>query len=293
MKKIISILFVSSLLISCSTNNIENNLEQTEIYKNTSSKKLSEDTNKNIQKVTKALFTEKFADGLKSKSLKNDLPPIPANLDLKEAFNLLNNNSFDKTQLYPYSDEFIKKEFAKHGVPDNLPRINESQINELLAKLKSGDIILCGNDDSFIHTIVYEGNGMIVHSLASIDPKFWGVVRESLKDYVARSERDKFVVLRAKNKTAEDIKKEIEFAKNQIGKPYDSMLLYGSDDRFYCTELGYKSVLAMNNPPRVFPHDEKYGWKIVTNDDFMDSPDFDTVWTLGRQRAPIGKKHTY
>ncbi len=84
---------------------------------------------------------------------------------------------------------------------------------------------------------------MIIHSLASLDPKYWGVVKESLKTYLGRSERDKFVVLRAKNITSDDIKKELEFANKQVGKPYDSLFLFNSGDRFYCTELGYQSIL--------------------------------------------------
>ncbi len=48
------------------------------------------------------------------------------------------------------------------------PRItvNSPEFAELKKTLKPGDIILCGNDDSFVHGIVYLGNGEIVHSLA-------------------------------------------------------------------------------------------------------------------------------
>lgn len=48
------------------------------------------------------------------------------------------------------------------------PRItvDSAEFAELKKNLKPGDVILCGNDDSFVHAIVYLGNGEIVHSLA-------------------------------------------------------------------------------------------------------------------------------
>lgn len=301
MKKLLALLISSTTLFSaCSQLDGNSSFvanDTVEALSSNSKKQVSQkiiDANKeNIQKVAKDLFTKKFADGLKLKKIKNDLPQMPANFNGEEAFNALNNNDIDKTELYKLSDDYVKKEFGKHGIPDNIPRITDSQTNQLLGVLKAGDIILCGNDDSFIHTIVYEGNGVIIHSLANLDPKYWGVVKEPLKTYLARSERDKFVVLRVKNTSSEDITKELEFANKQIGKSYDSLFLFNASDRFYCTELGYKAVTSMTKPVRVLPHKEKYGWQIVSNDDFMDSPDLDTVWTLGRDRAPIGKLHSY
>jgi len=59
--------------------------------------------------------------------------------------------------------------FAKdHPEAKPNPRITvDSAEFALLEKtLKPGDLILCGNDDSFVHGIVYIGNGEIVHSLA-------------------------------------------------------------------------------------------------------------------------------
>lgn len=52
------------------------------------------------------------------------------------------------------------------------PRITvaSAEYAELKKSLKPGDIILCGNDDSFVHGIVYLGNGEIVHSLAQEKP---------------------------------------------------------------------------------------------------------------------------
>jgi hypothetical protein len=52
------------------------------------------------------------------------------------------------------------------------PRITVASAEYAAMKraLKPGDIILCGNDDSFLHSIVYLGDGQIVHSLAQERP---------------------------------------------------------------------------------------------------------------------------
>lgn len=52
------------------------------------------------------------------------------------------------------------------------PRItvDSAEFAEIKKNLKPGDVILCGNDDSFVHAIVYLGNNEIVHSLAQEKP---------------------------------------------------------------------------------------------------------------------------
>ena len=52
------------------------------------------------------------------------------------------------------------------------PRItvDSAEFASLKKALKPGDIILSGNDDSFVHGIVHLGNGDIVHSLAQEAP---------------------------------------------------------------------------------------------------------------------------
>ncbi|MFN8673997.1 MAG: YiiX/YebB-like N1pC/P60 family cysteine hydrolase [Candidatus Sericytochromatia bacterium] len=305
MKKVfLSILATSVILSSCSRSEMVDNLEPTDstsleaLAANDVSKlsdkeieKIVLDNQKDIEKTAKQIFQSRFADDTEVDSYKNDL--ITPEFKGGVIFNILNRSDIAKKIVYGLSKIIVKKKFAKPGTVDNLARINDSQANELLAKLKPGDLILCGNDSSFVHAIVYEGNGIIIHSLASQNPKFWGVVKEPLKTYFARSERDKIVALRAKNATPDDIKKELEFANKQIGKPYDSLFLMNSDNAFYCTELAFRSITSMTNKPRIYPHKVKLGWEMIENEDFMDSPDLETIWTLGRERAPIAKLHSY
>lgn len=256
-------------------------------------KKIISENEEAIDAVSKLVYLQKFSDETEPEGnfSKNAL----SNIQFKGGFifNLLNQSKIARAIVDTVANPVVKKKFNAHGQTDTIARINPAQIQELLSVLKPGDLILCGNDDSFIHAIFYEGNGSIVHSLASKNPKYWGVGKEKLTDYLARSERDKFVVLRYKNLTQSDFLKAQQYANKQVGKKYDTLFLVNDDTKFYCTELVFRSVMEMANPPRIYPHQEKVGWKLITNEDFMDSPDLETVWTLNRDRDPIGKTHKY
>ena len=243
----------------------------------------------------KELYGKELADSMQQGK------PTPAIDQLLEqngpaAYRLLSQDPGARQQMYPYSDQMVMREYNKPSPADNIAPISGPELQALLARLKPGDVILCGNDGSFVHGALYLGQGQIVHSLATqpdMHDRFRGVVQESLAVYTARSERDSFVVLRPKGLTAQGFAKAANWSRQQVGKGYDSLFLNASDDRFYCTELVWKAMMQLQRPPRVRAHRAKYGWEMVTVEDFMDSPDFETVYTRTRQRAPIGKIHQY
>ncbi|MGV3522659.1 MAG: YiiX/YebB-like N1pC/P60 family cysteine hydrolase [Candidatus Sericytochromatia bacterium] len=203
------------------------------------------------------------------------------------AYKLLSTDAQVRAQLYPLSDQGVIREFNKHAPADNVPPISSAELQGLLQKMQPGDVILCGNDKSFVHGALYLGQGQIVHALATqpdMPNAFRGVVQESLSTYLQRSERDTFVVLRARSMNPADFQRVQAFARQQVGKGYDSLFLNASDERFYCTELVWKALRQMSQPPRVQPHKIQYGWEMVTVEDFMAAPDLDTVWQRNYQR---------
>jgi len=248
-----------------------------------------------ILPLLKQLYATEFADALENGQPMPDLQPIleqhgPA------AFALLSQDRQAREELYPLSDQMVIREFSKPSPPDNVPPINAQELQSLLATMKPGDIILCGNNGSFIHGALYLGNGEIVHSLATqadMPDRFRGVVREALSTYTARSERDTFVVLRAAQASQRDLQQAMGFAVQQVGKGYDSLFLLASDERFYCTELVWHALRQMSRAPRVFPQKVKYGWEMVNVEDFMDSPDLSTVWERNYKRPAPGQRHRY
>lgn len=250
-----------------------------------------------VASTAESLFLENFADDV-------DVPIVKkvtaTNNILKTAetkggmiFNALNKSKFAQKIAYFFSDVPVKKWMNLKSKPDTTPRITADQITELKSVLKPGDLILCGNNKSFIHAILYIGDDVIIHSLASSNSKYWGVLRETLGEYLYRSERDKFLVLRSKNFDMNEFSKTVDYANKQIGKKYDTLFLMNSDTKFYCTELVYQAEMQMANHPRVYPHKVKLGWQLITNEDLMDSPDFETVWSLNKVRPETGLLHQY
>ncbi len=244
--------------------------------------------------VLKHLYGEEFADALQTGQIPPDLQK-KLKLYGPRAFQLLSQDPAARQSLYPASDSMVIREFTKPAQPDNVPPLSAQENKQLLQSLKHGDVILCGNNGSFIHGALYIGDGKIVHALATqpdMKNAFRGVVEESWNTYVRRSERDTVVVLRSKM-SAGDILKSIRYARAQKGKGYDSLFLNASDERFYCTELVWKALQVGRSGPRVYSHKVKYGWSIVSVEDFMDSPDFETVWQRNYQRPQPGRRHRY
>ncbi|HEY9843897.1 MAG: hypothetical protein ACAI44_28050 [Candidatus Sericytochromatia bacterium] len=210
-------------------------------------------------------------------------------------YNRLNGMIPWRKVLYPLSDRKIKVEFNKPSKPDAVPDIDAASLHQMQSLLQPGDIILCGNNDSFVHAIVYLGNDEIIHSLAQLTKtgEFMGTIKETLTGYTQRAHRDKFVVLRRPGLTPQDFQRMTTFAHAQVGKSYDSLFLLNTEDRLYCTETAYKTLHQMAAPPRIFPHKAKYGWDLFTVEDIMDSPDLQTVWTYNYTRPPVGRLHKY
>ncbi|MBF2054997.1 MAG: hypothetical protein IGS03_16235 [Candidatus Sericytochromatia bacterium] len=240
------------------------------------------------------IYQKDFADALENGQPLPDIQPIleqhgPA------AFALLSQDRSAREELYPMSDQMVLKEFSKPSSPDSVPPISAQELQDLSSRLQPGDVILCGNNGSFIHGALYIGNGEIVHALAvdSATPgRLRGVVREALSTYTRRVERDTFVVLRAQAQPAA-LQQAIRFAAQQVGKPYDSLFLNASDERYYCTELVWQALRQMPGAPRVYPNHVRFGWQMVTVEDLMDSPDLQTIWERNYRRPAPGQRHRY
>ncbi len=306
MKKSLALLSSLIFMLSACSNDLSTpaisdiqNVEQIQSFANddAEAQKIINENKEELQAISQRLFMQYYADDaevvLPSTKLKNSSAPITKG---GVFFNILNKSKVAQKLAYLISDYPVRAKFNAHGISDSTPRITPQEIAKLKSILKPGDLILCGNDDSFIHAIVYFGNDLIIHALASKvkgPQKMLGVVKETLTQYLTRASRDKFVVLRYRNLNTADLPKVRSYAESQVGKGYDTLFLINSDERFYCTELVYKSIMQLSNPPRIYPHKEKLGWQIITNEDFMDSPDLETIWTFNKKRPAVGELHPY
>lgn len=176
--------------------------------------------------------------------------------------------------------KLVDKYMTAPSPQDNLPPIDAKELNNLKANLKPGDVIMTGNNGSFIHGIVYvgqdkqlqadlekkwnmpagtlNGEGIILHSLAAdhgaeveINGKKvqqpaggTGVIIDTIERYNARNPRDVMIAVGVKGATEADRKAIIEEGKKMIGKGYDNGFNTFDDRDIYCTEFIYKATLA-------------------------------------------------
>ncbi|MBC7475979.1 MAG: hypothetical protein H7263_16980 [Candidatus Sericytochromatia bacterium] len=303
MKKLVVALASSIILFSCSQEDTlihisqSKPMEQSYTAQDYQAEKDATTNKASINSFAETIFIQNFADDISVQPVTQAIN-LAKNVSEKGSllFRLLNKSKLSQKVGYFFADYPVRMFFGKKSKTDDVPKISVDEIAQLKNALKPGDIILCGNNGSFIHAILYFGNDVIIHSLATKGvggKKFTGVIKETLSEYLSRAERDKFVVLRYKNLDQSQVSKMFDYASQQIGKSYDTLFLMNSDTRFYCTELVYQDLIQLTTPPRMQPHKVALGWELIMNEDFMDSPDFDTVWTLHKTRPATSILHTY
>lgn len=171
---------------------------------------------------------------------------------------------------------FLKVAWAVGGASDavdGLPRLEGPAVDELLGVLRPGDLVLLGNNGGLSHVAVAVGGGDIVHAMATEQTmRGWfgslrdalarllrtternvGVLREPLAGFLARYERDTWVVLRARGLTDEGAAKGLARIGGLVGLPYD----YGfkiDNEAWYCTEIAVAFLeAALGEAPALQP----------------------------------------
>ncbi|MEZ5397976.1 MAG: hypothetical protein R2724_35135 [Bryobacterales bacterium] len=139
---------------------------------------------------------------------------------------------------------------------DGLPRLAGPAVDALLAVLRPGDIVLLGNNGALTHVAVAVGDGEIVHAMATEKTmRGWlgslsdavrralggreqhvGVLRESLRGFLQRYERDTWIVVRDPQLDEAATARGVARIGGLVGLPYD----YGfelDNEAWYCTEV--------------------------------------------------------
>ena len=182
----------------------------------------------------------------------------------------------DSKQWYKLVDKYM----TAPSPQDANPPIDSRELKDLTSKLKPGDIIMSGNNGSFIHGIVFVGKDkelqaqlekkwnlapgtldketMILHSLAAdhaadieLDGKKFhqppggtGVIIDTLERYNGRNPRDVMIAVEIKGATEADRKSVIAEGKKMVGRGYDNGFDTFDDRDIYCTEFVYKAWMA-------------------------------------------------
>ncbi len=142
---------------------------------------------------------------------------------------------------------------------DGIPRIQGADFEQVLPKLRAGDVILCGNSGGLTHAMLYAGSGDVIHAMATeasqlglaktlqallLEPEELkssqgkkGVFEEKAGEFFDRYARDTYVVLRQPylhQKTAAKALKSLR--EEVVGAEYDYDFIPG-DNKYYCTEV--------------------------------------------------------
>lgn len=180
----------------------------------------------------------------------------------------------------------VDKAMSLPSDADTLAPVDSKELNNLKQNVKPGDILLNGNDGSFIHGILYVGKdpelqsklekkwdlpkgalkdeAMIIHSLVidedtTVDNNGkkellkaggTGVIIDTLERYTKRHPRDVMIAVSVKGATDEDRQSAINAAKSFVGKNYDRGFNTYDDKEMYCTETVMKAWLNSSNPPQ-------------------------------------------
>lgn len=176
--------------------------------------------------------------------------------------------------------KLVDKYMTAPSPQDANPPIDSKELKDLKSKLNPGDIIMTGNNGSFIHAIIYvgqdkdlqaqlekkwnmapgtlNGEGMIIHSLAAdhgaeIEVNGQkvqqpaggvGVIIDTIERYNGRNPRDVMIAVEVKGATEADRKAVIAEGKKMVGRGYDNGFNTFDDRDIYCTEFVYKSWMA-------------------------------------------------
>lgn len=152
----------------------------------------------------------------------------------------------------------------------------------LQQEMKVGDVLLRRTEGTsgnlFIpswwkHAAVYVGDGKIVEAT------FEGVQVTTLDEFFAHG--DHVAVVSAKTMNKAERRDIAEYAKRQIGKPYDFDMDFDSDARLSCTELAYRALRAGGGQDIV-----QQNWFGAVVGDLFFSDKFDLVYTSAPERTP-------
>jgi uncharacterized protein YycO len=121
------------------------------------------------------------------------------------------------------------------------PKVKAEHIRKMMEEIQPGDV-LCRRYvyylDSYLIPGKYSHSGVVVDLKTMVHSIAEGVQYIDVIDYV--KDCDGFIILRPQA----DAAKVIDFARNQVGKPYDFLFDIKEKSAFYCHELTFYSLAA-------------------------------------------------
>jgi hypothetical protein len=169
-------------------------------------------------------------------------------------------------------------------------KISLDEARKIIDKTRPGDIIITNNDDSFgfenlqkllgksgdwTHILLMSENKTSLEVLISADGAVEKDAAESLTSH------HHVMILRPSYEDRAAVENTIGSAREYQGKvTYDHRFNLSSDDKHYCQEYVYKA-LQKGAPGISIPPSSLLGFKYITADDFIKSPDMKQEFSTG------------
>lgn len=180
----------------------------------------------------------------------------------------------------------MKREFINFisNINYNQPKahaVTEEMAAKVKPNLRPGDILLRrseGTSGNFFipswwkHAGVYVGDGQVV------DATFHGIGKRTFEDFMTHG--DHIMIVRAKNLNASQRESIANYAKHQIGKPYDFDFNFVDEARQSCTELANHAVKAGAGKELVGKN-----WIGSVTGDAFKNENFNLVWSSTPKKA--------
>jgi len=157
-------------------------------------------------------------------------------------------------------------------------KISPGQLHNIMENIQLGDIILytdknfpiwrlimkvMGRSD-YNHAGIYEGNGYVIEATTGY-PNSSGVVRTNIGTFL--SGYKSVCILRPPYGSDTNRLETLNFAKEQLGKPYDFQLDLADENSMYCTELVAKAIRMSGITTPLFIFNERNFYR---PDDFLE-----------------------
>ncbi len=151
---------------------------------------------------------------------------------------------------------------------------------------RPGDVIITTSDEIDVEILqkALGGTANWVHAsfvtdeTNTVEMVATGFQKSTIKTLIDTNQHA--MILRPSYSSEENKKKAIEEAKNFEGADYDFMFNIESDNRLYCTELVYKALKSAQPDIDIEPA-SFHGYKVVSADELIKSPDMNIVASTG------------
>ena len=175
--------------------------------------------------------------------------------------------------------------FMGRRIPSTCPETTPERAQELKSKMKPGDVLMSADlsypgwgrmeywaiGSHYTHAALMGDDGHVYEAVGE------GVIKTTVEEFL---EGRKKIAIARPGLDGEQAHTATEYAKSHLGKPYDGVFDYKSNNEFYCSELVAKACHAAD-PKFQAPMGKIFGKEAVSPDIWRKTPGIEVVHDEG------------